>query len=89
MPYIKIKIGELSQTIKRLTKNPQNHYGDMKEPKGRGDGALSQQSVPVGHQGLLPSSELTIQGVLRMLMVRGLLARAHVCVEETERRRRW
>lgn len=64
---------------------PQNHYVDMKEPKRRGDGALSQQSVPVGHQGLLPSSELTLQGMLRMLMVRGLSAGAPVCVEQRER----
>lgn len=57
----------------------------MKEPKGRRDGALRQQSVPAGHQRLLPSSELTIRGMLRMLVVRGLFAGASVSVEQRER----
>lgn len=60
----------------------------MKEPRGSGDGALSQQRVPAGHQGLLSSSELTIQGMLRTLVVRELFASARVCLEERERRKR-
>lgn len=73
--------------LKILTKNLSKHYVDMKEPRGRGDGALNQQSVPVGHQGLLPSSELTLHGMLRMLRWSEGSLLVHVSVWMRERRK--
>lgn len=85
MPYIKKKIQKAVSVQNINQKCLKTIMLTWKSPKEGGDGALSQESVPLGNQGLLPSSELTIQGMLRMLVVRGLFAGARLYGAERER----